>query len=246
MERLKLPGDAGRLWRHVRETFRERLRRDRTTAPEYELGGGTILAARWGHRRSFDIDLTTTDPRGELAATARTGRGLAEALGGRLNPRSSVTHLTIELEEGRVDVTRARPAPAGEERIALVDGHHERVLATTQILYGKLKRAREVLARDVYDVTTAAAAAPSALTTACAVLTEYEAEAIARTWRAQNRRLEVQGPEKILPLHEDQEVHVDNLGLRGAETLLLHWRRSRTDEGTHLGRNPTATPRRLG
>lgn len=52
MERLKVPDDAGRLWRHVRETLRERLRRDRNTEPEYELGGGTILAARWGHRRA--------------------------------------------------------------------------------------------------------------------------------------------------------------------------------------------------
>lgn len=239
MERLTLPDDAGRLWRDVRETIRERLRRDRRAEPEYELGGGTILAARWGHRRSFDIDLTTTDPRGELAAAARTGRGLAAAVGGRLNPRSSATHLTIELEEGRVDVTRTRPAPASEDSIALVDGHRERVLATTQILHGKLKRAREVLARDVYDVTIAAATDPNALTKACAVLTEHEAEAIARTWKAQNRRLEVQGPEKILPLHEDQEVHVDNLGLRGAETLLLHWRRSRTDEGTQRGASGT-------
>ena len=113
------------------------------------------------------------------------------------------------------------------------------MLGTTQILYGKLKRAREVLARDVYDVTTAAAAEPNALTKACAALTEHEAEAIARTWQAQNRRLEVQGPEKIRPLHEGREVHVDNLGLRGAETLMLHWRRSRTDDGTQGGASDT-------
>ena len=53
---LTLPEPAATLWRTTRETVRHGL--DALGhGIEYRIGGGTILAARWGHRTSFDIDL---------------------------------------------------------------------------------------------------------------------------------------------------------------------------------------------
>ena len=53
---LMLPEPARTLWRTARDTVRQGLDAigDRI---EYRLGGGTILAARWGHRISFDVDI---------------------------------------------------------------------------------------------------------------------------------------------------------------------------------------------
>ena len=53
---LMLPEPARTLWRPARDTVRQGLDAigDRI---EYRLGGGTILAALWGHRISFDVDI---------------------------------------------------------------------------------------------------------------------------------------------------------------------------------------------
>ena len=58
-EVLVLPGPANDLWLKTEETVRAELQR----AGEHRLGGGTLLAARWKHRLSLDLDLTI-EPRG--------------------------------------------------------------------------------------------------------------------------------------------------------------------------------------
>ena len=137
------------------ETLRRHYLRHHDGRPAYEIGGGTILAARFGHRTSTDIDLTTTDPQKALITMAATGRGLAEAAAGALGARQSAQETRITTPHGRVDITAMRAMPEGQERHAIVDGEVETVLSTAQILHGKLMRADESPARDAYDVVTA-------------------------------------------------------------------------------------------
>ena len=52
-EVLTLAEPAGRLWKET-ETAVRRALDDLPDGPhEWRIGGGRILAARWGHRRSF-------------------------------------------------------------------------------------------------------------------------------------------------------------------------------------------------
>ena len=69
-ESLRIPGTPGRLWNNIRNPVREQLSDD-NGEPRYAMGGGTILAARWDHRDSTDIDIITDDPKGIVRKTAQ-------------------------------------------------------------------------------------------------------------------------------------------------------------------------------
>ena len=53
---LQLPAAAAELWAMVRDVVDDAM--TSLGDPPYRIGGGTILAARWEHRESFDVDLT--------------------------------------------------------------------------------------------------------------------------------------------------------------------------------------------
>ena len=55
---MTLPEPARELWLRTRRIIGESLEELTGEEQGYRIGGGTILAARWQHRRSEDIDLT--------------------------------------------------------------------------------------------------------------------------------------------------------------------------------------------
>ena len=57
-EELTIVGAVGRLWDKSHARLRAALDEAPNGPHEWRIGGGTILAARWGHRTSFDIDIT--------------------------------------------------------------------------------------------------------------------------------------------------------------------------------------------
>ena len=56
MDDLTLPNPARKLWLETRDIVRKALEQLQPGI-EYRIGGGTILAAGWKHRGSFDVDL---------------------------------------------------------------------------------------------------------------------------------------------------------------------------------------------
>lgn len=52
---LVLPSPARELWLQSRDAVRASLERIQRHEADYALTGGTVLAARWRHRKSFDI-----------------------------------------------------------------------------------------------------------------------------------------------------------------------------------------------
>ena len=58
MERLTLPLPARGIWLRVRRLLELALDRLGPEAGPWKIGGGTVLAARWNHRESADLDLT--------------------------------------------------------------------------------------------------------------------------------------------------------------------------------------------
>ena len=102
-ETLRLPPAAGAFWEKIRDATAAELdapSESGETRRAYEIGGGSILAARWGHRQSYDIDLTTTDPNGAIAETVSTNGGLASAINGVLSPQSTMHRAVISTSEG--------------------------------------------------------------------------------------------------------------------------------------------------
>ena len=74
------------------------------------------------------------------------------------------------------------PEPGGAERTADIDGGSEIVLATAQILKGKLERGEDALARDVIDVITAERLDPAGLEVAVNAITPPYARLVSAVW----------------------------------------------------------------
>ena len=86
---------------------------------------GTILAGRWGHRESTDIDLTVPAGTGIHALDARLGGSLEADMtaAGAADVSTGRTRHRIVFESGSIDIAEmdARPAAGGET--AVIDGH---------------------------------------------------------------------------------------------------------------------------
>lgn len=215
MEDLELPGKPGKLWNTVRDRVRAALSESDGSAA-YSIGGGTVLAARWGHRESTDVDLLTTDPQGMVPKTARTERGLAETLNGELALGATARHVKVKTPDGPVDVTVDEPMPPGQERLATVNGREATVLSNCQILRGKLARTDESPARDVYDVVTAAERDRESLKEALGELAPETIEGVGRLWKATNRKLTLEAQRTITVRNGPP---VNDIGIRGEKVL---------------------------
>ena len=129
------------------------------------IGGGTVLAARWGHRRSTDIDFFCEPEayaelderkRAELEEALRTVPGIeAETLW--CDPIA--TWCTVRDTEVTI-LPRPRVRPLAGRGDSYLGSTRIALQANAEVLYGKIVRrmlqAEEVHVRDVYDVVYAA------------------------------------------------------------------------------------------
>ena len=165
MSKLRLRAPLHEIARAVYEVAREAI------APvELSIGGGTVLAARWGHRRSTDIEFFCRPeayeglgPRGR----GRIERDLANIPGcNEHNTWCEDIATYCEIEETEVTILpRTRPPrETGGDRL---EGTELEVQSNAEVLFGKLGRrmgqSGEVLVRDVYDIVRATELDPRAL-----------------------------------------------------------------------------------
>ena len=80
MTKLTLPSMAGALWRDTRNSVREGVAEITGNPEAYTIGGGTILAARWRHRQSQDIDLVIDEAAHPGSVLARPGSAFKEQI----------------------------------------------------------------------------------------------------------------------------------------------------------------------
>ena len=159
----------------------------------YVLGGGTVLAARWQHRVSTDIDLFTDLARYQGAIVSRR-ESVAEALRGLVGAAGEGT---VEVERGwlRVQFAEAPVALMTIPRPTIQDPYDQRVQgagvpteSTAEILARKVQSRILDLgvftARDLYDILVAADRDPAALRRVLASITAGERAAIASELRA--------------------------------------------------------------
>ena len=135
---MKLREPAASLWKKHHEAVR-RI----SNAPGGEsrllMGGGSVLAAEWGHRMSMDIDLLLPEREGMQDAREGGPVDLAAATGGKL-VKDLPNQISVEVDEGEIDVAAIAPDLPGLERESEIDGRTDLVLANAQILRGKLDR----------------------------------------------------------------------------------------------------------
>ena len=150
VEQLVLPEPAATLFRRTREALETYIGQHTPNGEGIRLAGGTVLAARWRHRRSDDIDITY-DPETETAHFDTTLRPALEAAGGR--PLAWSEWSRIEFGDNHIDLLNAEPQPAIGQGRAMIDAKPVTVLTNTQIINGKLhNRSLDPPVRDVYDV----------------------------------------------------------------------------------------------
>ncbi|MYD87496.1 MAG: hypothetical protein F4Y14_15745 [Acidobacteria bacterium] len=218
-ERLQLPEPAGTLWTRVREPLKRAL--ESLGAPmELKLGGGTVLAARWKHRSSHDIDIVVPEKTnlwtyGAALDDAMTALG-ADKYGYSPKHKQYRAAFTEGSTRQTLDIWPNDPEPRGAERAAEIDRVNEVVLATAQILKGKLERGEDALARDVIDVITAERLDPAGLEVAVNAVTPPYARLVGAVWdRAQTtiaRRAEAEFGDTI--------ADPATLGPRAGEAIL--------------------------
>ena len=173
---MKLREPAAKLWKKHHEAVR-RI----STAPGGEsrllMGGGSVLSAEWGHRMSMDIDLLLPEREGMQDAGQGGPVDLAAATGGKL-VKDLPNQISVEVDEGEIDVAAIPPDLPGLEREVEIDGRTELVLASAQILRGKLDRTDQGAKRDAFDFAVAREADPRGLEIAVNALSPNETRVI--------------------------------------------------------------------
>ena len=222
---LVLPEPARTLWIASRETIRRAL--DAIGAEQYRLGGGTVLAARWQHRISFDVDINV-DPAVDLRRLDGPEHAWFRREMGRLGavPSYSAELNLYNLRFGEAENEQAiqlwghpLPLSAGHQQ-QVVGSSREFVLSSAQVLRGKLQRAGHKLARDVYDVCTAADVDPESLEQAVNTFPHEQVEMRALDWLVGSGRIARNARERLRGVPRDAEAGFYELGKRGAARLV--------------------------
>ena len=150
-------------WKILRNTFGTGAQGE----PNAIFGGGTLLAARWKHRESTDVDfkLPETVDLMEFRQGSSKGntldRDVAQALG-FVRKQWGLNQLVYESPDehdgirGKIDLFVSAPHLDHEVALGRVDGHTTKTASNAEILYGKTQGRGDVApVRDLYDVAVA-------------------------------------------------------------------------------------------
>lgn len=223
MELLILPASAQGLWNRTAAVLDKALSMMGNPPGEWTIGGGTILAQRWAHRDSTDIDLTVPEGSRIQALGERLGGTLRKdmyAIGAEHVSIGKTRHQVV-FEDGTIDIAEMDSRPRHGHQPALLAGRQVRVKSSTQILRGKLERAqrKESPARDLFDIAVAAHAAPSALSAAANMLDPESIRAITAEWTASAHRLDQEAGAKLQNISPEYAAEKRELTQRAATRL---------------------------
>ena len=145
MGQLTLPEPAASLWRRTSPALGRALAQTERPPARWSIGGGTILARRWGHRESTDIDLTVPAGSGIHMLDERLGGTLKADMmaAGAADVATGKTRHRIVFDRGSIDIAELDARPATGGTTAVIEGCRVTIKSTTQILRGKLERALE-------------------------------------------------------------------------------------------------------
>ena len=223
---LELPPPAETLWQAIGETVREELRGIDDGQTQYAIGGGSILAARWKHRESYDIDLVVQPdtPLGMLAAAnnpAARFEARMRTLGGEpaFYPMARLWTVSFDKGERKLDLWATAPLLGAGQRAYTIGGRLEAALSSAQILRGKLERAEEPLARDVFDIIKASEKEPEALEAAVNAIIREAAESIAQNYHWASATIAADAEKALRGIPKHERIEPRQLGNRAAHAI---------------------------
>lgn len=223
---LTLPAPAAELWNRIAPAVRDEIGRITGGEPQYAIGGGSILAARWKHRHSYDVDLVVPPdtPLGMLA-TANNPASQFEprlrALGGTptFSSELGMWRVSFDRDERKLDLWATAPLFGAGERASTIDGRLETVLSSAQILRGKLERSEEHLTRDVYDIAKASDKEPEALEAAINAISRELAEGIAQSFHWASPTIAAEAEDALGGVSPEERIEGKHLGIRAAHAV---------------------------
>lgn len=161
---------------------------------QWAVGGGTMLAARWRHRLSNDLDILLHEDSNLRKLDGDRGRAMQadfRATGAIEFDWDSDVCRTILYETSKIDIIAGRATPAAGKETADFGTGTAATLSNAQILSGKLKnRALNPPVRDLFDIAVADEADPESLRIAVNTTPRTEYERLARKWAANSDRYE--------------------------------------------------------
>ena len=186
-ERIELPESAAEHWANACKLLHEVWGKTSTRA---WIGGGTILAARWTHRKSTDLDFKLSrDAAIQEHATGTTkGRKLDQAMAARgyRRKRERKSQIVFEHEANgmRIDLFEQDPTPrTGRTRIEAPGWGTIEVLDNEEILVGKVRgRLHRAPIRDLLDFAVAAREQPEVWELAVNTAQAQAANAAVKEW----------------------------------------------------------------
>ena len=213
---MKLPEPVRQAWLQHRKTL---LRiAGEPAGGRLLIGGGTVLAARWGHRLSEDIDVLLPDR--EVVSDAHPGgpNDLARQTGGRIEGKWR-DRIKVRVEHGVLDICAMQPEMQGLERSATVEDETATVLSTAQILRGKLNRTHHGLARDAFDLVAAAKVEPRALEHAVNALDKTETDLVQKNLQDANDEIADAAEDALKGVTKGFEIDISRLGMNAADAV---------------------------
>ena len=181
---LKTPPNIREIFGKIRTVLDEELTPRTPGRSGWSFGGGTMLAMRWGHRTSTDIDVFISG-RTDHQDIAPPGN---DAIQSRLGDIGAVHEdwsrgIQSRFNDTTLQIARRTPAPRHGATTEMVDGRPTRTLSSAQILSMKLLyRENPMPVRDLYDLGVAREAEPDALEVAVNNVDEAKLEERMTGW----------------------------------------------------------------
>ena len=217
-ERLRLVEPSSNLWRRIRETLAELRQEEEGKTPAlWAMGGGSVLAARWQHRRSTDVDLVTSAS-WQLRNLEEKGTNsftkAMTALGGELKGFNEAS-IEMSFPNGeQLHIFKHAPEPGLGHRRAIIDDQPFVALSTTQILAGKLLyRSVHAPARDLYDIVLASKHEPESLRQAVNMLPPKRQSDITFMWHIRHEKIERYARATLKPISEQKRLIIPSTEL---------------------------------
>ena len=162
---VKLPERARTLYLRERDLIDAWTEAAGFAPEQVAVGGGSVLAARWGHRGSDDVDVVVQGATAykEMLAVQRTLDALARRRGGDVLWVPRLHAVRIMWTTGRPAMSdkleffaESESPPGYAERMQDLEGRLTRTLGTRQILWGKLDRCLRLFSpKDIFDIREA-------------------------------------------------------------------------------------------